>query len=38
MTTPYSIALDVGSGGGTIVNRTLDEWHRSTLVYNLYTD
>ena len=36
-TTPYSIALDVGSGGGSFVNRTLANGGGGTLVYNLYT-
>jgi len=36
-TTPYSIALDVGSGGGSYVNRTLTNGTGGTLVYNLYT-
>ena len=36
-TTPYSIDLDVGSGGGSFVNRTLANGTGGTLIYNLYT-
>jgi spore coat protein U-like protein len=36
-TTPYSIDLDVGSGGGSFVNRALANGTGGTLIYNLYT-